>query len=186
MKRTCSQLTFVYSGQRRFITGYCPTQFATSITYMWEHFILIWDTLRFHSRRAHVPAKTPTITRQDGKKEFLQSLYSFTIECNTLSWTVKSPLLFGKIPKVIDHSVGEKEIIKEVMQCRFITMYIKIQQITKFFNYFSPDFTFFSGLIQLVWSIWELPNLNTSTGQRDWICLGLTITLKILCCRAKN
>lgn len=68
MKRTCSQLTFVYSRQRRFITGYCPTQFATSITYMWEHFILIWDALRFHSRRARVPAKTPTITRQDGKK----------------------------------------------------------------------------------------------------------------------
>lgn len=72
------------------------------------------------------------------------------------------------------------------MQCRFITMNIKIQQITKFFNYFCPDFTFFSGLIQLVWSIWELPNLNTLTGQRNWICLGLTITLNILCCLAKN
>lgn len=59
-------------------------------------------------------------------------------------------------------------------------MNIKIQQITKFFNYFSPDFTFFSGLIQLVWSIWELPNLNTLTGQRNWICVGLTITLNIL------
>ena len=32
------------------------------------------------------------------------------------------------------------------MQCRFMTMNVKIQQITKFFNYFSPDFTFFSGL----------------------------------------
>lgn len=52
MKRTCSQLTFVYSRQRRFITAYCPTQFATSITYMREHFILIWDALRIHSRRA--------------------------------------------------------------------------------------------------------------------------------------
>ena len=28
MKRTCSQLTFVYSRQGRFITGSCPTQFA--------------------------------------------------------------------------------------------------------------------------------------------------------------
>ena len=28
MKRTCSQLTFVYSRQRRFITGSCPTQCA--------------------------------------------------------------------------------------------------------------------------------------------------------------
>lgn len=34
---------------------------------------------------------------------FLQSFYSFTIECNTLSWTVKFPLLFGKIPKLLDH-----------------------------------------------------------------------------------
>lgn len=34
---------------------------------------------------------------------FLQSFYSFTIECNTLSWTVRSPLLFGKIPKLLDH-----------------------------------------------------------------------------------
>ena len=73
------------------------------------------------------------------------------------------------------------------MQCRFITMNRKIQQnLTSLTTYFSPDFTFFSGLIQLVWSIWELPNLNTLTGQRSWSCLGLTITLNILCCLAEN